>query len=580
MRLQSKVLMIVGGIWIIVCSAIYIESKTTLENDYTILENRLTELNLLRVQNAITNQFSTLALYTKSFSQWDDAYQFMHDKNKHFIETNFVAGTFTSSNINFLMYFDKAGKLFYGKAYDLTNQQLMPISDDLLTYFDKHKNFVTHAVPQSQHVGFISTLQGYLVMTSLPVLTSEGNGPPAGSLLIGYYLNDNFFNSIANILKLNIQFIPMTVASITNDNLIADAYKQLRTDKRTYIVNAEEITYGFTLLKDIDGNPIGILKVAMNRVFYQESMTMINHYLTTIILLGIVISFLLWFLLKYIVLDRILSVDDQVTHIFTDNKFNKRIHIQGADEIQHMTTSINSLLELISLSQEQLKYRISLRTNELEKLSHLNKNLFKEISEQRSKENKLREEEKNLKRLAFYDTLTGLPNRTFFYELLRQAISHAEKASTKIAILFIDVDKFKAINDTYGHHFGDSLLKLIAGRIKQAIATTDVIAHLSGDEFILFLNHMKDIPMVEDKVQQLITSLNQPFEIDMVTINCTFSMGVSIYPDDNLNIEELYKQADLAMYYAKKRKGTLCWYFSKIKNSSTTSNKAEHDNKK
>lgn len=566
MNLQAKVLMVISGIWIIICLAIYYESKVTLESNYQTLENKLVEQDVARVQNVIANNFNTLALYTKPFSQWDDAYQFMKDKNNNFIKINFVPGTFTSSNINFMMYFNQEGQLFYGRAYDLVKNEFVPISTNLLNYL-KQSIFVTHHSTESIHTGFITIPEGYIAMSSLPVLTSDGSGPLNGSMLIGYYLTKHYFEQVASTVKMNVQFVPLDEVNTTNDLSIINAYDKLKAGNEFYIANKDNLlANGFALLKDIDQHPIGLLKVSVPRVFYKESMTMINRHLATTLLLGVVVAILLWFLLKYIVLDRILSVSNQVYTIFSENKFNKRIHIKGSDEIQGMVTSINSMLELIALSQEQLKYRISLRTNELEKLSSLNKNIFKEMSEQRSAETKLREDEKNLKRLAYYDAVTGLPNRTFFNELLKQAITNAEQSKNKIAILFIDVDKFKKINDTYGHHFGDTFLKVIASQLRQSINSTDIVAHLAGDGFLLFLTNIVDIQMIDVMIKKLTADLEHPFDIDMIPISSTFSVGVSIYPDDSLNIEELYKQADFAMYHAKKKDGTVFCYFNKIKN--------------
>ena len=566
MNLQAKVLMVISGIWIIICLAVYVESKVTLESNYQTLEKKLVEQDVSRVQNVITNNFNTLSLYTRSFSQWDDAYQFMRDKNNRFIQINFVPGTFTSSNINFMMYFDQAGTLFYGRAFDLVNNKFMPISDSLLNDLSKQSSFVIHRTTKSMRSGFITTPDGYIAMSSLPVLTSDGSGPLNGSMLIGYYLTKNYFDQIASTVKMNVQFISLDEINAANDPVAISAFRQLKKGAEFYITNKDNsVADGFALLKDIDQHPIGLLKVSVPRVFYKESMTMINRHLATTLLLGVVVATLLWFLLKYIVLNRILSVSNQVYTIFSENKFNRRIHIKGNDEIQGMVTSINSMLELIALSQEQLKYRISLRTNELEKLSSLNKNIFKEMSEQRSAETKLREDEKNLKRLAYYDAVTELPNRTFFNELLKQAITNAEQGKNKIAILFVDVDKFKKINDMYGHHFGDNLLKVIAGQLRQSINSTDIVAHLAGDGFLLFLTNMVDIQMIDVMIKKLTADLEPPFNIDMVPINCTFSVGVSIYPDDSLNIEELYKQADFAMYHAKKKDGTVFCYFNEIK---------------
>jgi diguanylate cyclase (GGDEF)-like protein len=278
------------------------------------------------------------------------------------------------------------------------------------------------------------------------------------------------------------------------------------------------------------------------------------------------------YLLKTLVLNRLLNVGKQVIDINSEAKFDHRIQITGKDELTEMVASLNSMLELIELTQEQLKYRISRRTKDMEKLSQLNRNLFKEMSKQRSIEAKLREDEKLLRQMAYYDTLTGLPNRALFNELLQQALTRAEHTKSKVAILFIDVDKFKKMNDTYGHDFGDKFLKVIATRLKQILKDNGVAARLAGDEFILFLSEILDKSAVDTAAASIFEYLTAPLNIDNIRFIPTFSIGISLYPDDGHTIEQIINAADLAMYYAKKQDGNSYRYYSAIENkrSSTT----------
>jgi|SRR5579883_1358708 len=565
MKLQSKVLMIIAGVWIVICLVIYIDSKMILESDYQKIEQKLALKDIHRVQKAIDNRLAALQLYTNSWSEWDDAYTFMTAINDKFINSSFTPGTFTSSNINFFLLFTPAGKFYAGKAYDLNQKAFIPVPRDLINYLEAHPAFVTHASITSSHTGILKTQEGNIVMSSLPILTSDGKGPIHGALLMGYYLTDNFFKKITETVELKVNFLPLPLSP--SNNLLNTAYSHLIAGENYYLTpKNNEIAYGFTLLRDINNQPLGLLQIETPRTVYNEGVNTIYHYLTIVVILGVIILLTMMLLLKILVLNRITNAIKQVITINSQSDFHKRIKISGQDELTEMISAVNCMLEVIELSQEQLKYRISRRTKDLERLSHLNRNLFQEMSKQKTIEEKLRQDEKLLRQIAYYDTLTELPNRTFFNELLQQALNNAERHHKKLAVLFIDVDKFKKINDSYGHEVGDKFLKQIAYSIKNALQERDIVARLSSDEFILFLNNVEDREAIANRIAAILASLTLPIQIDNIKINPTFSIGISLYPEDAQTAEELINKADLAMYYAKKLEGNTHCYYDAIEN--------------
>lgn len=566
MKLQSKVILTLASIWIIICAVIYIDAKMIIEKNYQKAELLLANKDTQRVKKAFENMLQTLRLYTISFSQWDDAYAFMQNKNKHFIDSNFVPGTFTSSQVNFFMYYATNGQLYEGQAYNLYKNVSMPIPENLLTYLTKNNFLVTPKNSAAGISGIFKIPEGFVVFSSMPVVTSEGKGPAHGALFIGFYLTEASIINLAKTVELPLHLIPLS--SINSDPLASAAYQHLIKGSDPYITAKDaNINLGFTLIRDINNNPIGILRMDLPRDLYAEGIMTINHYLAIVIILGVIILITMWYLLKLLVLNRIIDVSQQVVEINTTGQFYNRISTTANDEINQMVTSLNSMLELIELTQEQLKYRISRRTKDLEKLSHLNRNLFSEMNKQRSIEVKLREDEKILRQLAYYDTLTGLPNRAFFNELLLNALTQAGHTQNKIALFFLDIDKFKKINDTYGHEFGDLLLKEVANRLKNAIKDTDVASRIAGDEFVLFITQISQREEIDAVIEKLFTQLSAPMTLNNIEIKPAFSIGISIYPDDSTTVEELINQADLAMYYAKKREGNVYYYYSTIENA-------------
>ncbi len=152
---------------------------------------------------------------------------------------------------------------------------------------------------------------------------------------------------------------------------------------------------------------------------------------------------------------------------------------------------------------------------------------------------------------AYHDLLTGLPNRALFNDRLGQAIAQARRHGQALAVMFLDMDRFKVVNDTHGHLVGDGLLQGMAQRLRDSLREGDTLARIGGDEFMLLLPHVRSRDNASFIAQKIIASLKHPFHVDGHEIYSGMSIGIAIYPDDGDNQETLIKHADLAMYHAK-----------------------------
>jgi len=160
--------------------------------------------------------------------------------------------------------------------------------------------------------------------------------------------------------------------------------------------------------------------------------------------------------------------------------------------------------------------------------------------------------EQELRYLANYDTLTGLPNRALLSERLGRAIVRARRQETRVAVLFLDLDRFKDINDSLGHAAGDRLLKAAATRLQATVGASDTVARLGGDEFTVVLEDVESIPAVERMAREILTAFSMPLEVDeRHDVSITPSLGISLYPDHALVPTDLLKFSDTAMYQAK-----------------------------
>ena len=161
-----------------------------------------------------------------------------------------------------------------------------------------------------------------------------------------------------------------------------------------------------------------------------------------------------------------------------------------------------------------------------------------------------RQAEAAIRQLAHHDPLTGLPNRTVLDDRLRAAISRARRQRGQFAVLFLDIDRFKRVNDTLGHNAGDQLLIQFAQRLRAILREEDTLSRLGGDEFILVLPDT-DAAGAASVADKIIAAMSTPFMIDAQELTCTTSIGVALYPDDGESFETLSMHADTAMYRAK-----------------------------
>ncbi len=153
--------------------------------------------------------------------------------------------------------------------------------------------------------------------------------------------------------------------------------------------------------------------------------------------------------------------------------------------------------------------------------------------------------------LAHHDALTGLPNRVLFQDRLRDALDQARDRGDKVALFFLDLDKFKDVNDTLGHHIGDLLLRAVAKRLQRCVRQDDTVARLGGDEFAVILNGLSNADAAVPAANAIISAISDPFGLDEHEVLTSTSIGITLYPDDAADADQLLKNADLAMFRSK-----------------------------
>jgi len=198
--------------------------------------------------------------------------------------------------------------------------------------------------------------------------------------------------------------------------------------------------------------------------------------------------------------------------------------LRSVQEVSHALADANRQLED---ANQQLEQKIRQRTREL---SNANQ---------------------HLQFLATHDNLTGLPNRFLFFDRLDQAIKKSKRQKQCFALLFIDLDDFKNVNDSFGHVTGDEVLQKLSDSLAQTVRDSDTVARLAGDEFTIILDNVRSIADVEAIAQKTLKAISQPIEAEQATIGITASIGISVFPEHGEDAEVLLRKADSAMYRIK-----------------------------
>jgi len=236
--------------------------------------------------------------------------------------------------------------------------------------------------------------------------------------------------------------------------------------------------------------------------------------------------------------------------------------IAGSSLQRGILKPISDLTGVMRNVTEEQKFSARVAVSGNDEIAHLGKGFNAMLCELERRENQKKKFEAQLEYQASNDALTGLPNRRLFSDRLVQALATAERVHRNVAILYIDLDGFKLVNDSLGHPVGDSLLVEVAARFSAAVRKSDTLARIGGDEFTVILTNLHAREDALAVAMTLVDTLDQPFHIECHQLTISASIGISLYPHDALDSAHLMQQADAAMYAAKRNGKNQVMYFT------------------
>ena len=353
MTLRKKTLLIIAATFLSLIAILYFASQTLLLNSFNELEEQNTRQNVERALSALSNDLSSLDATAGDWAGWDDTYAFIEDANTDYIESNLIDGTFTELKLNLMLFINPSGRTVFGKAFDLHNEEEIPVPQSLLEHLSDNNFLVAHPDTESSITGIVLLPEEPMLITSQPILTSEDEGPIRGTLIMGRYLDAAEIERLADITHL-----PLIMHRFTDPQIPPDFQEaRLSLSEETPILAQpldEQSIAGYTVLKDVYGKPSLVLRVDMPRDIYQQGQETLVYRLWLIIIVGAVCGVVAMWILEKQVLSRLANLSKSVSGIGITGDLSKRVSLAGRDEISNLASGINNMLAALQKSEDEL----------------------------------------------------------------------------------------------------------------------------------------------------------------------------------------------------------------------------------
>ncbi len=542
MKLRNKVMLVIGLIWAGFAIFIYFGANFSLIRSFQALESVRVKDDVNRVTEAMNVKADSVSKVAANYSKWTGAYLYLSGNAPRFAQENITPVALQNVGIHIMSYWDSAGRFVGGAAIDEQGRQtVMPnlsehVRNSALTHLKR---------PQDVRSGFYRIGNAIYLMGESTVTDTDQLKPVTGIVLVGEKLTSEFRDELIKTTRIHFQYY--TLDDALKNPAISGEVKLLLDDpsKTQWKSESDNLMKVYYLLKDISDQPVGVIVMDRPQDIISSGRAAISYFMKGFIILGLIFTALMIYVFRVIIIRRLEKLAHEVYEIASNARVWRRVTVSGKDELSYVSNQINEMLAVIDKIHNKLETQVEERTQALSDEIITRKRFEKELSDHKE----------YLKKMAHFDSLTNLPNQILFNEKFNEALTTKNEKGNKLALLFLDLDNFKRVNDALSHRVGDLLLKQMSSRFEGKTKDLDLCARAGGDEFIFMIYHSENQQALEKKCDELLKVCRDPIKVMDHELYMTASIGVSLFPDHGASLEDLQMNADIAMYYAKRSGG-------------------------
>ncbi|HEU0224209.1 MAG TPA: EAL domain-containing protein [Steroidobacteraceae bacterium] len=577
----------------LIMSAISGAAHFYLLETYVSLERESAERTAAALRRAWQEEIAQLEGSVRNYAVWDDMYEFVHRPNIPFVQSSLAQTSMSNQWIDTVLVTDENAEPVFWRRYRDPGNRGFPDARVLIAELPEGALALPAGSTATPSLTGILPREGGAMLVSIaPILPTSAVAPARGNLLFGRALDGEVLARLSAAAGIDVAGHAPGAAELPAAVRAAAARRADGPEAMT-VVEREDRTATHLIIPDIAGAPAIVLRVTEPRQVYLRGLETIDYLVYGAFVMCLVfgaIALVMWLRLtrhwaqrneteaRYRAVvaqatEGIVLVDPaslrilEANRAFLDNAGYDRQPETGlglADVFPPGPVNTPALTAGLLPGDRPVELKLRTRGGRIcdaevttSVITHQGRDVFclvtRDVTARKAADARLRASERRLEHLAHHDPLTGLPNRLYLHSYLKRALDVSRDNGTPLALLFLDVDRFKFINDSRGHETGDALLKEVARRLKDAAGEGRLVVRMGGDEFVVVMPDAADSPAIEQLGNRILESLRQPFRFGDLQFLVTCSIGISVYPRDAADISMLVRSADTAMYHAKDR---------------------------
>jgi diguanylate cyclase (GGDEF)-like protein/PAS domain S-box-containing protein len=539
------------------------------------------------VRKALVTKNTEIELVSRDFARWDAMYSYAQTLDPKFEYENFSEAGLDEVNVDLVWVLDTNNKLLSTFENDTDDSHYShPASPGVVSEIIQLSPVVQDVLDQDGTLRMVLIAGVPYVIAANTILHTDRSGPAMGTLVFARRIGPPEIASIGADAQQNVRFALLSDASVA-----AEREEITGAGDRRIVRRSDTHIEGQLRLDSIDKRPLAVLTTTLPRSVMQSGEQGVR-YLVGLVALLVAIVVAAWHAYRgrlkrtadaaavsetryRAIFDRaasgIILFDSNSRRVLDANPQAQRLVGASIDELRRRDVAtifdtpvsltpgrerdeqaLSRAAQIVRGDDERRDVEFSIADLD-PGTGRVHAMLLQDISHRREAERRAQEHQLSLQHLATHDALTGLPNRTFLNEELPRLIDEAARRGDSLSILYIDCDNFKNINDSRGHSIGDDYLRSVARRLRDSIASPDLVVRMGGDEFLVVTRHYGPDPDSAAIAERVAAALKKPVRLGEATYSATTSIGLSVYPRDATNMSELLRSADIALYEAKAR---------------------------